>query len=96
MSYQKRVHHVGREYQDAPSQTHDGIKSIPMTIEYWCGKVERVIREEPIIRTPEEQARYNAYVARVTANPIPECEKCKRAKMKAKQWLSHLLKEPNP
>lgn len=93
MSRQKRIHHVGNEYQSGPSQESNGVKSTPMNIEYWCGKIQKVIVEDPCIVSPEDRIRLDAQQAKRLANPLPECEKCKRAKAKARKWLAHLIAE---
>ena len=65
------------------AQKHGEVTSTPIDILYWCGKVDKVIRENPLILTPAEQKKHDKAVAKLEAQkPWPICKKCQQAKAK--------------
>ncbi len=75
---------IKREFNDREPQIHNGVTHQPYTTIFWCGKIERYIRETPLIIPPEEQVRLDRQREKLEANPPPVCPKCRKAKDKSK------------
>lgn len=54
----------------------------PFSIIYWCGRVERILKDrEPL--TAEEERKHAEFVKRQEIDPWPECPRCRKAKTRA-------------
>lgn len=75
---------IKRQWDEPPWKDTGDVKVTPFSIEFWCGKISRYLRQEPESFDEKTEKRLDKEKSEIEKNPWPMCKKCWSKKKKTK------------